>query len=50
VGIDRGLSMQEGRNDYIAKNVWIIEDGDLQPVKVDIGELTFPVKLKGPSG
>jgi hypothetical protein len=50
VRIDRGLSMQEGRNDYIAKNVWIIGDGDLQPMKVDIGELTFPVKLRGPSG
>jgi hypothetical protein len=57
VRIDWGLSMQEDRlefyrrypynNDYIAQNVWITEDGDLQPVKVDIGELTFPVKLKG---
>ena len=50
VRIDRDLSMREDRNDHVAKNVWIIEDGDLQPVKVDIGELTFPVKLRGPSG
>jgi len=46
VRIDWGLSKQKNRNDYIAKNVWIIEDGDLRPVKVDIGELTFPVKLR----
>jgi hypothetical protein len=47
VRIDRGLSMQEGRNERVAKNVWIIEGNDLQPTKVDIRELTFPVKLKG---
>jgi len=46
VTIDWDLSMQEDRNELVAKNVWIIEDGDLQPMKVDIKELIFTVKLK----
>jgi hypothetical protein len=46
VTIDWDLSMQEDRNDCVAKNVWIIEDGDLRPMRVDIKELVFKVKLK----
>jgi hypothetical protein len=47
VTIDWDLSMRENRKEYVAKNVWIIGDGDLQPMKVDIGGLVFNVKLKG---
>ena len=46
VTIDWNLSMRENRNEFVAKNVWIIEDGDLHPIKVDIMELVFKVKLK----
>ena len=49
VTIDWDLSMREDRNEIVAKNVLIIEDGDLQPIKVDIMELVFMVKLKGDS-
>ena len=47
VTIDWDLSMQENRKEIAAKNVWIIEDGNLQPIKVDIMELVFEVQLKG---
>jgi hypothetical protein len=47
VTIDWDLSMREERNDRIAENVWIIGDGDSQPIKVGMIELVFEVKLKG---
>ena len=48
VTIDWDLSMQETRDDsFSADSVWVIGDGDLQPMKVDIMELIFEVKLKG---
>jgi hypothetical protein len=49
IGITFGgliLAIKQQENDYVAKNVWIIEDGDLRPMRVDIKELVFKVKLK----
>ena len=39
--------MRENRNEFVAKNVWVIDGCDLQPMEVDIMELVFKVKLKG---
>jgi hypothetical protein len=47
VTIDWDLSMQEKRNEIVAENVWVIGDGDSQPIKVGMIELVFEVKLKG---